>query len=332
MDFHDKELADNFGNFVNRVIVLTQKYFDGLVPEVNFDWMDALSDAHRLALGVHDDLKAFNFKQAAQTLMELSSWGNTHLQDVSPWNIAKTDPDSPLIRECLFTCLQVVGLLSVLCEPFIPFAAPRVRGLLGLPPVVRGELEQVFERLQNSLPVIASGHRVGEPQVLFPKIADRRDPARMEIVDRQKAKLAAILQAEAERLQAVAVADLAKAPTASPATEPSAVKAEIQYDDFAKLDLRVATILEAERVPKADKLLQLRVDLGFEQRTIVSGIAEHFEPQNLVGKQVLVVANLAPRKLRGIESQGMILTAENSEGKLGLVSPPEGWENGSGVK
>lgn len=331
VDFHDKELADNFGNFINRVVVLTQKYFDGLVPEVSFDWLDALSDAHRLALGVHDDLKAYNFKQAAQTLMELSSWGNTHLQDVSPWNIAKTDPDSPLIRECLFTCLQVVGLLSVLCEPFLPFTSPRVRALLGLPPVERGDLELVLDHLQNSRPVITSGHRVGEPEVLFPKIADRRDPARMEIVDRQKAKLAAILQAETERQKALAVAEAAKAPTAI-ANEPVAVKDEIQYDDFAKLDIRVATILEAERVPKADKLLQLRVDLGFEQRTIVSGIAEHFEPQSLVGKQVLVVANLAPRKLRGIESQGMILTAENSEGKLGLVSPPEGWENGNGVK
>jgi len=328
VDFHDKELADNFGNFINRVIVLTHKYFDGAAPTVNFDWMDALSEAHRLALSAHEDLKAFNFKQAAQTLMELSSWGNTHLQDVSPWNIAKTDPDNPVIAECLFICLQVVGLLGALCEPFLPFTSPRVRALLGQSPVQRGDWETMLDQLQNSQPVIPAGHRVGEPEVLFPKIVDRKDSSRLDIINRQKAALADIMHAEAERQKALA----ANAPAAAPTVEISAIKAEVQYDDFAKLDIRVATILEAERVPKADKLLQLRVDLGFEQRTIVSGIAEHFEPQALVGKQVLVVANLAPRKLRGIESQGMILTAENSAGKLGLVSPPEGWENGSGVK
>ncbi len=315
VDFHDKELADNLGNFVNRVIVLTHKYFDGTVPETDIDLRDQLSEVQDITEKLTAELDAFSFKQAALHFLEISSWGNTYLQDVSPWKIYKDHPDSPEIRACMYVCLQIVALLSILSEPFIPFTAPRIRKLLNLPALQRGDLETVLEKLNKGEALISAGHKVGEPEILFAKINDRKDSSRLEIVNRQREKLAAIKEAES-------------APTNT--YEP--LKAEIQYDDFAKLDLRTGVITAAEKVEKADKLLKLTVDLGFEQRTIVSGIAKHFDPATLVGKRVVIVANLAPRKLRGIESQGMILSAEDAEGKLGLVAPPDDWSGGWTIK
>lgn len=315
IDFHDKELADNLGNFVNRVIVLTNKYYEGKVPAAEISLTDKLEEALRLAHELTRELDAFSFKQAAQLFLEISSWGNTYLQDVSPWQIWKDEPDSPSVKECLFVCLQIVGLLSVLSQPFIPFTTPRIRKVLNLNPLQNGDLEKAFDDLNAGKALVPAGHSIGEAEILFAKINDRKDTSRLEIVNRQKEKLAAIMEAEK-------------------ANEPKylPVKQEITYDDFAKLDLRTGVILSAEKVEKADKLLKLSVDLGFEKRTIVSGIAEHFQPENLVGKRVVVVANLAPRKLKGIESQGMILSAEDAEGKLGLVAPPDGWSGGWIVK
>jgi methionyl-tRNA synthetase len=175
--------------------------------------------------------------------------------------------------------------------------------------------------LQKGEPLLPAGHRIGEAAILFAKINDRKDSSRLEIINKQKEKLEAVVKAEAAR-QAAQV----------PATAIAEAKAEIQYDDFSKLDLRTATILHAERVPKADKLLKLTVDLGYEQRTVVSGIALHYEPESIIGKKIVLVANLAPRKLMGIESKGMILMAEDAEGRLGFVSPPDGWVNGAPVK
>ncbi len=315
VEFHDKELADNLGNFVNRVIVLTNKYYEGKVPTVEISWTEKLEEALRLAHELMRELDAFSFKQAAQLFLEISSWGNTYLQDISPWQIWKDEPDSPVVKECLFVCLQIVGLLSILSQPFIPFTTPRIRRLLNLSDLQNGDLEKAFADLNAGKALVPAGHTVGEAEILFAKINDRKDTSRLEIVNRQKEKLFAIMEAEK-----------AKAPKHPP------VKPEIVYDDFARLDLRTGVILEAEKVPKADKLLKLTVDLGFEKRTIVSGIAEHFQPENLVGKRVIIVANLAPRKLKGIESQGMILSAEDAEGKLGLVAPPDGWTGGWIVK
>ncbi|MBK7869313.1 MAG: methionine--tRNA ligase [Saprospiraceae bacterium] len=315
IDFHDKELADNLGNFVNRVIVLTNKYYEGKVPTVDVNLTDKLEEALKLAHDLTRELDAFSFKQAAQLFLEISSWGNTYLQDISPWQIWKDEPDSPLVKECLFLCLQIVGLLSVLSQPFIPFTTPRIRKLLNLNPLQNGDLEKAFDDLNAGKALVPAGHSVGEAEILFAKINDRKDTSRLEIVNRQKEKLAAIMEAEKQN-----------APKYLP------VKQEITYDDFTKLDLRTGVILSAEKVEKADKLLKLSVDLGFEKRTIVSGIAEHFQPENLIGKRVVVVANLAPRKLKGIESQGMILSAEDAEGKLGLVAPPDDWSGGWIVK
>lgn len=311
VDFYDKELADNLGNFVNRVIVLTNKYFDGQTPTVDVDLSEKLAEVRRLTQELTRELEAFSFKQAAHLFMEISSWGNTYLQDVSPWKIWKDEPDSAEVKKCLFICLQIVALLSLVSEPFIPFTAPRIRKLLNLPDLQNGDLEKAIEAINQGNPLIPAGHKVGEPEILFAKINDRKDNSRLEIVNRQR-----------EKLETIKAMEEAKVPKFQ------AIKPEIVYDDFAKLDLRTGVILEAEKVPKADKLLQLTIDLGLEKRTVVSGIAEHYKPEEIIGQRVVLVANLAPRKLKGIESQGMILMAENGDGKLTFVSPPQEWGGG----
>ncbi|MBK6903133.1 MAG: methionine--tRNA ligase [Saprospirales bacterium] len=316
VDFHDKELADNLGNFLNRVIVLTQKYYEGRVPEGVF-----AEDPHATAIrGLVKDLvyeiESFSFKDAVQKFLEISTYGNVFLQDTSPWAIWKDEPDSLVVKDCLYTCLQIVTVLSVIVEPFLPFTAKKIRAQLQLPEAKAGALAELLERLESGKELLPAGHLVGQPEVLFPKINDRKDGSRMELVEAQKAKLVAVLAAEQPE----------------PKTEYATLKDLISYDDFAKMDIRTGTILEAEKVPKADRLLKLLVDLGFEKRTIVAGIAEHFQPEAIIGQQVLVLANLAPRPLKGIESNGMILMAGNEEGKLSFVTPEKGWPNGFGVK
>ena len=311
VEFYDKELADNLGNYVNRVIVLTNKYYGGKVPSIELDLNEKLGEVKALVQKLTEAIESFNFKQAISTLMEISSYGNTYLQDVSPWKIFKAEPDSELIKECMFISAQIVGLLSVLCEPFIPFTAPRIRGLLNLENSENGTLAAILEKLNAGKPIIESGHQISESEILFAKIHDRKDKSRLEIIERQKAKLEAVLAAEK-------------------AKERPELKPQIQFDDFTKLDIRTARILEAEKMKKADKLLKLKVDVGFETRTVVSGLAKHFKPEDIIGKKVLLLANLAPRKLRGVESQGMILTAEDGEGNLSFVNA-EG-EVGEGFK
>lgn len=318
VDNYDKELADNLGNFINRVIVLTNSYFDGVVPAPKEDWASITEPVKTLTSSLVSDIESFSFKSAASTLMEISSWGNQYLQDTAPWAIRKSDPDSPVIKDCLFISLQLVNLLSALCEPFIPFTSPRIRKLLNLPALKNGGLEEILTKLDTGESLLPAGHKIGEPEILFAKINDRKDDSRLKIIERQKAKLEAVMAAEQ--------------PENTSSNKFHALKQEIQYDDFEKLDIRTATILSAERIPKADKLLKLTVDLGFEERTVVSGIAEHFTPEEVVGKKVLVLANLAPRKLRGVESKGMILMAEDPDGKLGFVSPGEEWGAGFIVK
>ena len=327
VDFHDKELADNLGNFVNRVVVLTHKYFDGAVPEGTGSDAGKLAKAVRLAHAIAAEIEAFSFKNAAQLLMELSTFGNTYLQDVSPWALFKQDPQHPAIRECMFVCLQIAGMLALLSEPFLPFTAPRIRRLLGQGPASNGGLQAAFDAIARKEPLIAPGAAIGQPEVLFPKIMDRNDKSRIEIIERQKEKLHVVAGGES---QPQAVSDKPQATAPTPLV--FSLKPDISYDDFAKLDLRTATVLAAEPVQGADKLLQLTVDLGFEQRTVVSGIALHFKPEQVVGKKVVLVANLAPRKLRGVMSQGMILMAEDAEGRLYFVSPPENTGDGLMVK
>jgi methionyl-tRNA synthetase len=317
-DNHDKELADNLGNFINRVIVLTNSYFDGKVPSAAIagsptQLADKLGEVSEKAFSLSKDIENFNFKTSLSNLMEISTWGNIYLQESAPWAARKENPDAEIVKESLFISLQVVAALSVLCEPYIPFTSHRIRKLVNLPLVAPGEIEQILSNLKNGIPLLSPGSRVGEPQILFAKINDRKDESRLAIINRQKAKLENVLAEER-------------------ASQRPPIKPEIQYEDFSKLDIRTATILHAEAVPKADKLLKLTVDLAMEQRTVVSGIAQHFKPEELIGKKILLLANLAPRKLKGIESQGMILTAEDSDGKLGLVGPGSEWGAGFTVK
>jgi methionyl-tRNA synthetase len=311
VDFHDNELVANIGNFINRVLVLTKKYYEGVVPK-NSNPGDDLSKLPELIEAVTNDIEHFSFRSAIQNLNAVSSFGNLYLQEQSPWKEWKENPDSQDVKDCLFNCLQIVTLLSVLSEPFLPFTSKNIRNLLKLNPLQNGDLETTIEDVKNNNPLIDAGHQIGEPELLFAKINDRKDSSRLELINKQKATLQAILDAEK-------------------AEERAPVKAEITYDDFSKLDIRTGTILSAEKVEKADKLLKLTVGLGFEERTVVSGIAQFYKPDEIIGKQVLLLANLAPRKLRGIESQGMILMAENENGELSFVSPQDGWGNGHQV-
>jgi methionyl-tRNA synthetase len=307
IDFHDKDLADNLGNFLNRVMVLSHSYFNGIVPQAPSNWSEILTPVLALVKQWQTELEKFSFKAASQSFMDLSSWGNTYLQENAPWSLFKANPTDPRLAEIMFTSLQVSAILSVMAEPFIPFTAKRINTMLGITQIPTASLK-LFLNESKIHPFLPSEHQLGAPEVLFPKIIDRKDASRLTIIENQKAKLSAIMEEEKE------------------STYPP-LKPNITYDDFAKLDLRTGVILEASVVPKADKLLVLNVDLGFEKRTIVSGIALHFSPDSLVGKKVVVVANLEPRKLRGIESQGMLLLAEKGNGDLvfvGADSPIEG--------
>ncbi len=312
VDCHDKELADNLGNFVNRVIVLTNKYFGGKVPSIDGDLKGLLQPVQNLLNKLTQDIKDFKFKSAILQLMELSTYGNTYLQDVSPWKIYKTDPESPVIKECMRVALEIVNILGVVSQPFIPFTSNKIRSLLNLEPVQNGGLQKLNEQLSKG-GGLTDNLQIGTPDLLFAKIHDRKDSSRLELIEAQKAKLTTILEAEK-------------------AEERMPVKAQTSFDDFCKMDIRTGTIIEAEKVKKADKLLKLIVDIGLETRTVVSGIAKFHKPEDIIGQEVLLLANLAPRKLRGIESQGMILMAENEKGELAFVSPPKAFGNGFEVR
>ncbi|MBV6653016.1 MAG: methionine--tRNA ligase [Mameliella sp.] len=313
IEFHDKELADNLGNFVNRVIVLSNKYFEGKVPEASANTNEILAPAKEIVDKVLKDIERFNFRTAAQGVMELSAWGNAYLQESAPWALYKANPEDPAIRDIMFVGLQVVALLSLLTAPFIPFTSPKLRRLVGLPELEAGDLQKALDLLETGAPLLPSGHAIGEPELLFAKIIDRKDDSRLQLINRQKEKLEAIEQEKK-------------------AQERDPIKENIEFDDFTKLDLRTGTITAAEKIPKANKLLKLTVDLGNEVRTVVSGIAKFYKPEELPGQGVVLVANLAPRKLRGVESQGMVLMAENSEGQLVFVQPKEGFGNGWTVR
>jgi len=313
VDFHDKELTDNLGNFINRVIVLSHKYFGGKIPAYSADLASEWEPVRQLTEKLTQELDRFSFKAAALLFMEISSWGNSYLQEKAPWKLYKENPDDPAISDTLYVGLQVIALLAALSEPFIPFTSPRIRALLGLGPVQRGELEDLLDKLNTGQPLLDTGQALGKTELLFAKITNPKDDRLKKIIDRQKEKLARILESEKRQ-------------------EREPVKPVIQFEDFSRLDLRTGTILQAEKVPKTKKLIKLTVDLGSEKRTVVSGIAEFHKPEALPGQKVVLVANLAPRKLKGIESQGMILMAENEAGELGFVSAPEGWGNGFGVR
>lgn len=321
-DAVNSELGSIFGNFENRTFVLMHKLCKGKVPPLHSDKLDEtdqqiISRIAEAAKNVGDLIEQFKFRDALYEVIDLARSGNKYMQKKEPWILAKqldengqVKPEAQVVIDnCLHLCLQLTANLAILAHPFLPFTA---KEMLRKMKVVDKMLEW---KNAGQIRLLSVGYSLREPKVLFRQIDDAEITAQVE---KLKAGLVASQQAVANNNAAEA------------ATEFQPVKETIQYDDFAKLDLRVGTITHAEKVPKADKLLKLEVDLGFEKRTVVSGIALHFAPEDIVGKQVTVVCNLAPRKMRGIESNGMILMAEDN-GRLKFINPDEATGNGSTV-
>ena len=315
------ELVDVFGNFVNRAFVLMHKLCKGKVPPLHADIMDdadsiLLSEIVNTKNRIEHLLETYKFRDAQYEVIDLARKGNKYMQDKQPWIVAKTldtNPDAQkIIDNCLHICLQLTANLAVFINPFLPNAA---RKMCYMMKVVDKMLD--WDNAGKSK-LLSVGYSLREPQLLFRKIEDAEVTEQVEKlkIKSEKIKMESELNKPAEEAIEIVL------PT---------VKPTIVFEDFAKIDLKVGIITAAEKVEKADKLLKLEVDLGFEKRTIVSGIALHFEASAIVGKQVVVVVNLAPRKMRGIESNGMILMAEDATGKLHFVSPENAIEGGSGV-
>ncbi|MGB0882648.1 MAG: methionine--tRNA ligase [Vicingaceae bacterium] len=286
----NSELVAIFGNFVNRSVVLTHKYYDGLVPA-----QGALSDYDKEVLAAIDATKtkvdellaAYKFRDAQTEAMTLARLGNKYLADTEPWKLIKTDPET--VKTIMNIALQLSNALSEIFVPFLPNTSQKLKRMLN----------------SEGLTSLPEGHQINKAELLYQKIED------------------AAIEAQIEKLTAT------KVKQSNPKAKP--MKDEITFDEFTKMDIRISTILTAEKHPKADKLLVMTVDTGIDERTIVSGIAEHYQPEDVIGKQVSVLINLAPRKIRGIESQGMILMAENNEGSLAFVSPEKVIDNGGTI-
>ncbi len=321
-DSTNNELVNNLANFVNRVLVLTHKYYEGVVPAIDQDQQLAGPDGE-MDISFHDSelirlfddlqelasgIRTYDFRGGLKTLMEISTKGNQILQFNAPWKLQKEDPEA--VKTIMNLSLQYVAAISVACRPFMPFTSDKLRSMLSLSPIKeQGEFDDMLFRLCEGEVLIEEGHKIGEAKHLFTRIEDK-------VIEEQKEKLVARSASSEANKTAVAVA------------AESDVKAEVTFDDFTKMDIRTAKITAAEKVPKADKLLQIQLDLGFEQRTVVSGIAEHYTPDEVIGKQVCLLANLAPRKIRGVMSQGMILMAEDDSGKLSFIAPQDSWPAG----
>jgi methionyl-tRNA synthetase len=292
---NNNELAAVFGNFINRVVVLTHKYYNGIVPSPNeFTEVDekTLAELKAYPAVISSSIERYRFREAQGELMNVARLGNKYLADEEPWKMVKTDPER--VKTQMYVALQIASALTTLCEPFLPFTSKKLTKILKID-VNNWNLE--FDNWN----VTKAGHQIGGPEVsgeiLFAQIED------------------AEIQKQIDKLEATKKANIMENQVIEPQKERST------FDDFAKLDLRVGTIVEAEKMPKANKLLVLRVDTGIDIRTIVSGIAEHFSPEEVIGKRVTVLVNLAPRALRGVESEGMILMTNTAEGKLVFVNP-----------
>ena len=286
---NNNELVAILGNFVNRAIVLTEKNFGSKVPAIGMLQpvdQQLLKEMSQFPGKIAEAIELYRFREATALMIDLARSGNKYLADTEPWKLVKTDPDR--VGTILHIALQISAALSVVAEPFLPKMASRLRSLINLK-------EQSWTAA--SQPLLSEGHQLGSAVLLFLKIED-------EVIEAQRQKL--INRAASMAPKTISV------PTA---------KDQIQFEDFSKMDIRIATVLAAEKVEKSKKLLKLKLDTGLDQRTVMSGIAEHFQPEELIGKQVTLLANLAPRKIMGVESQGMILMAEDSEGKLRLLNP-----------
>ena len=303
---NNNELVAIFGNFINRVVVLTNKYYNGVIPAPN-----ALTEVDEQVLAelkaypavIESSIERYRFREALSELMNVARLGNKYLADEEPWKLIKTDEER--VKTQMYVALQIAAALSTLAEPFLPFSATKLKNMLNIAEPI------AWNRISETSDLIIAGHQIGQAELLFAKIEDEE------------------IQKQLDKLEATKVANAAEIKAATPIAI-GAQKDTAQFEDFTKIDLRVGTIIEAEKMPKTNKLLVLKVDTGIDVRTIVSGIAEHFTPEEVVGKQVTVLVNLAPRALRGVTSEGMLLLTETKEGKLVFVNPDEaGVYNGS---
>lgn len=301
----NNELVATFGNFVNRTLVLTQKYCGNKVPQhgklvdKDEECIAAIKNARKK---ISECIEQFRFREGLAELIDLSRTGNKYLAETEPWKIAESNPER--VNTVLYIALEVTAYLAVLSEPFLPDASAKIFRMLNLQ-------KPEWKKAQGQ--ILISGSSLGKAELLFPKIED------------------AEIEKQIQKLNAAKKMNDVKSETENPKSE-IVSKLEISYDEFTKMDLRIATILTAETVPQTDKLLKLTLDTGNGQRTVVSGIAKDYEPEKIIGQKILLLANLAPRKIKGIESKGMILMAENSKGELSFVSPTKDSENGSTVK
>ncbi len=298
---NNNELVAILGNFVNRALVLTQKYYGGVVPAAN-ELVDidreTLANILSLKADVEKSLDTFRFREALKIAMDMARLGNKYLADMEPWKVVKTDEER--VKTIMNTCLQIVANLTIVFAPFLPFTMNKLRGFLNMEKLDWSELGRTD--------LMVAGHKINEPELLFEKIED------------------SVIEFQVNKLQATKKANEVAAAKAAPQKE------NCSYDEFQKMDIRVGTIIEAEKVAKTKKLLKLKIDTGIDQRTVVSGIAEFYEPEAIIGQQVCILVNLEPRELKGIMSQGMILMAQDADGALKFVSPANATKNGSEVK
>jgi methionyl-tRNA synthetase len=307
---NNNELADNLGNFVNRVTTLLHKYYEGNIPAC-YDYQpedEALINALiEFPVRIAEAIENFRFREALAVLMDVSRAGNKYLGDTEPWKLIKTNPER--VQTIMNLSAQVVANIAVLAEPFLPFTSEKIYQMLNL--------EKKLWKDAGSVLLLQEGLAIGKPEILFEKIEDKLIEQQIQkLADIQKANEVATQPAEKEQVENLLIP----------------LKEEVVYDDFAKIDIRIATIIAAEAVPKTDKLLKLTLQTGLDERTVVSGIAQHFKPDEIVGRQVCLLVNLAPRPMKGIVSQGMILMAEDTEGKLHFVSPEKMINPGSVVR
>lgn len=296
---NNNELADIYGNFMHRVLVLSQKYYQGIVPargELTDLDQQVLEQIPAIVKRLDAALKAFKFREALTEAMNIAREGNRYFAATEPWKIFKTDPDR--VATIMNIAIQIAANLSIAFEPFMPFSSQKIREMMNLP-------DPVWSNLGN-MNVVATDHQLGKSEVLFSKFDD-------ELIEAQRAKLTSPEEQETN-------------------SNYPPMKETISFDDFTKLDVRIGKILSAEKHPNANKLLVLKVDTGLDERTVVSGIAAHYSPEEVIGKQVSLLMNLAPRKIRGIESQGMILMAEDASGVLTFVAPDQEVDTGAVVQ
>ena len=301
---NNNELVAIFGNFINRVVVLTNKYYGGIVPtatELTEVDEDALAAIKRFPESIGKSIQRYRFREASQELMNLARLGNKYLADEEPWKVIKLNEER--VKTIMYIALQIASALAVVSEPFLPFTSNKLKKMLN----ICGETDSSWNEVSEKDIILPANHQIGSAELLFSKIEDKT-------VTKQLEKLAATKKANEEENKTV---------------EPQ--KETIDFEDFTKLDIRVGTIIEAIKVAKTKKLLQLKVDVGIDVRTIVSGIAESFSPEDIIGQQVTVLTNLAPRKIRGVESQGMILMTDTLDGKLAFVEPEQKVGNGQQI-